>query len=116
MNNKVKDVDTKNRTNYFVSVIINIENFNANNVKIDEKPYNNILIYYTRCVTIKDLKSVKINSRSPLYLIYSKVNGYFEEINKSKHLTLVPTNERFLLMRAKKKLKHMKNCGVKSKN
>ena len=32
MNNKVKDVDTKNRTNYFVSVIINIENFNANNV------------------------------------------------------------------------------------
>ena len=93
MNNKVKDVDTKNRTNYFVSVIINIENFNANNVKIDEKPYNNILIYYTRCVTIKDLKSVKINSGSPLYLIYSKVNGYFEEINKSKHLTLVPTNE-----------------------
>ena len=115
-NNKVKDVDTKNRTIYFFSVIINIENFNANNVKIDEKPYNNILIYYTRCVTIKDLKSVKINSGSPLYLIYSKVNGYFEEINKSKHLTLVPTNERFLLMRAKKKLKHMKNCGVKSKN
>ena len=93
MNNKVKDVDTKNRTNYFVSVIINIENFNANNVKIDEKPYNNILIHYTRCVTIKDLKSVKINSGSPLYLIYSKVNGYFEEINKSKHLTLVPTND-----------------------
>ena len=24
----------------------------------------------------------------------SKVNGYFEEINKSKYLTLVPTNER----------------------
>ena len=44
-------------------------------------------------MTIKDLKSVKINSGSPLYLIYSKVNGYFEEINKSKHLTLVPTNE-----------------------
>ena len=49
MNNKVKDMDTKNRTYCFFNVIINIENFNANNVKIDEKPYNNILIYYTRC-------------------------------------------------------------------
>ena len=38
MNNKVKDVDTKNRTNYFVSVIINIENFNANNVKMMKSP------------------------------------------------------------------------------
>ena len=42
---------------------------------------------------IKDLKYVKMNSINPLYLIFSKVNGYFEEINKSKYLTLVPTNE-----------------------
>ena len=41
----------------------------------------------------KDLKSVKISSVSPLYLIFIKVNGYFEEINKDKYLTLVPTNE-----------------------
>ena len=30
---------------------------------------------------------------NPLYLIINKVNGYFEEINKSKYLTLVSTNE-----------------------
>ena len=41
----------------------------------------------------KDFKSVKIYSVSPLYLIFIKVNGYFEEINKDKYLTLVPTNE-----------------------
>ena len=29
----------------------------------------------------------------PLYLIFSKVNGYFEEINKRKYITLVCTNE-----------------------
>ena len=34
-----------------------------------------------------------INSVSPLYLIFNKVNGYFEQINGSKYLTLVPTNE-----------------------
>ena len=28
-----------------------------------------------------------------MYLIFRNVNGYFEEINKSKYLTLVPTNE-----------------------
>ena len=39
------------------------------------------------------MKYVKINSVSSLYLIFSKVNGYFEETNKGTYLTLVPTNE-----------------------
>ena len=30
-------------------------------------------------MTIKDLKYVKINSANTLYLIFNKVNGYFEE-------------------------------------
>ena len=60
---------------------------------MDEKLYKNILIYYIGYVTIKDSKYVKINSVNPLYLIFSKVNGYFKEINKNKSLTLDPTNE-----------------------
>ena len=36
---------------------------------------------------------VKINSVNPLHLIISKANGYFEEINRNKYLTLVLTNE-----------------------
>ena len=44
-------------------------------------------------MTIKDSKYVKINNVDPLYLIFDKVNGYFQEINGSKYLTLVPTNE-----------------------
>ena len=43
---------------------------------------------------IKDLKYVKIRSVNPLYLIFSKPNGFFEGINKNKYLTLVPANER----------------------
>ena len=42
---------------------------------------------------IKDLKYLKINRVNPLYLIFIKVNGYFEETNGSKYLMLVPTNE-----------------------
>ena len=44
-------------------------------------------------MTIKDLKYLKINSVNPLSIIFSKVNGYFEENNGNKYLTLVPTNE-----------------------
>ena len=42
---------------------------------------------------IKDSKYIKINILNPLYLIDGKMNGYFEEINENKYLTLVPTNE-----------------------
>ena len=57
---------------------------------------------------IKDSKYVKIYTVNPLYLIFNKVNGYFEKINGNKYLTLVPTNE------SKEKIKNMENCGLKS--
>ena len=41
----------------------------------------NVLIYYIGYEMIKDSKYVKINSINPLYLIFIKVNGHFEEIN-----------------------------------
>ena len=53
----------------------------------------NILIYYTAYMTIKDAKYIKINSVNPLYLMLIKKNGYFEEINGNKYLTLVPNSE-----------------------
>ena len=93
MSNKVKEIDIKNQTYYFFDDIINIKNFSLNNIELDEKSYKNILIYYIGYVTIKDSKYVKINSVNPLYLIFNKVNGYFEEINGNKYLTLVPNNE-----------------------
>ena len=39
MSNKVKDIDIKNRTCYFFNDIINIENFDPNKNKINEKSY-----------------------------------------------------------------------------
>ena len=92
MSNKVKDIDTKNRTYYFFNDIINIESFDPNNIKIDEESCKNIVICYTGYVTIKGY--VKIYSVNPLYLIFRNVNRYFEEINNGMYLALVPTNER----------------------
>ena len=54
---------------------INIKEFDPNNIKIDEKSYRNIFIYYTGYPTIK--KDVKFCSINPLYVIFGKLNGYF---------------------------------------
>ena len=72
MGNKVKDMNIKNT---------------------NEKSYKNILIYNTGYITIKDLKYIKINSLNPLYLIFNKLNDYFEQTNGNKYLTLIPANE-----------------------
>lgn len=45
------------------------------------------------CATNKDLSCVKINSINPLCLITDKLNGYIEESNDNKCLTLVVTDE-----------------------
>ena len=79
MIHKVKDINTKNRTYYFFNDIINIENFDLNNIEIDKNSYTNILVYCIGYVTIKDLKYVEIYSVNPLSLIYRYINGYFEE-------------------------------------
>ena len=93
MSNKVKDIDIKNRSCNFFNDIIVMKIFDQDKIKIDEKSYKNILIYYIGYVTIKNSKYVKINCGNPLYLIFNKVNGY---------------------LKAKKKLKNMKNCGIES--
>ena len=54
--------------------------------------------------TFKDLRHIKINGVNPLYLIVNKMNGYFEEINGNKQLTLVTTNESKEIMEKYKEL------------
>ena len=86
MSNKVKDINTQNRTYYFFNNINNIENFDPNNIKIDSKSYKDILIYYTGYATINEY--IKTDSVNPLYLLFKKQ------------------------MKAKKILKNMSNCGT----
>ena len=88
--------------------IIYIENFDPNNIKIDEKSYKNILTYYIGYETIKeDLKMYSVNT---LYPNFYKVNGYFEIINKNKYLMVVPTNE------SEEKIKKYETLWIKIRN
>ena len=49
-------------------------------------------------------KTVKIYSANALYLIINKINGYIDEINGKKYLTLVPTNESKEILKKYEKL------------
>ena len=62
MSNKIKDIDIKNRTYYIFDDIINIKNFDPNNIEIDKKSSKNILICYIGYVMIKDSKHKKFYS------------------------------------------------------
>ena len=68
--------------------------------------------YYIAYVTIKDSKYLKINSVNPLYLMlmFNRKNGYFEEIDGNKHLTLVSTNE------SREKIKKYEELWIRIRN
>ena len=84
----IKEINIKNRTDYFFDDMINIEDFDPNLLKIDKKSYKNIDIYYIGYITMKDSDYVKIKNVNPLYLIISEVDGHFEEKNGNKYLIL----------------------------
>lgn len=99
--NSTRETNIKNRTFYVSDYMINIKNFDPNNIKTDEKSCKANLIYYIDYLTPKNLKN--------LGLIINKVNGYIEECNASKYLTLVPKDEKI-------HWKTMKSYGTKSTN
>ena len=55
--------------------------------------YKNIDIYYIGYITKKDSDYVNFDSVNSLYLIINEVDGYVEEINGNKYLTLVSTDK-----------------------
>ena len=44
-NNKLKEIDIKNRTWYYLDDIINVEYFDFKNILINDKSFENILVY-----------------------------------------------------------------------
>ena len=72
---------------------MNIGNFDPNNIEIDKKFYKrySYLLYW-----ICDDKRFKIRKNlQPKFFVpfFKYMNGYFEEINGNRYLTLVPTNK-----------------------
>ena len=90
----IKEINIKNRTCYAFDNVINIKNFDSKLLEIEKKSHTkNISIYYMGYITMKDSDYIKLNNVNPFYLIIGEVDGYFEEINGNKYLTLVSTDK-----------------------
>ena len=75
---KVKQTEIKNQTHFYID-IINLENFESNLLKIDEKHYKEINIYYIGYIKIKKISDCEnVNSVNPLYLLVNHTSGYIE--------------------------------------
>ena len=65
--------------------MINLKKIDSNNIKIDEKSYKYILVYYIGLVTLNNMK--------PLYLNVNKINAYIKEHSGNKYLKVIQTHE-----------------------
>ena len=94
MSKKVKDIDMKNQT-YCFNGTISIKMFYPKKQHrwkgIKEDSY--VLCWICDDQRFKIRKYLYTFRPNTLYLVFNKVNGYFEEINRSKYLTLAPLNE-----------------------
>ena len=79
-NNELKKVSIKNRTSYYFNDIIKIEDFDLDNILLDEKSYENTLIYD---VSYKTLIHAK-----PLPIRFDKIDGVTKVYNETRYLVL----------------------------
>ena len=70
---------------YYFDKIIKIEDFDFDIKLLDERSYENILVYD---VSYKTLIYVK-----PLCIIYNKVDGFVRDYSETKYLVLFSSNK-----------------------
>ena len=79
-NNELKKVRIKNRTCYYFDDIIKLEDFDLDNILIDEKSQENILIY--------DISYKTLIGSKPLRIKFDKIDGIIRIYNRSRYLIL----------------------------
>ena len=78
--NELKKVGIKNRTCYYFDHIVKIEDFDFDNILLDEKLSENILIYDASYKTLIDAK--------PLRILFDRVDGFIRDYNGRKYSVL----------------------------
>ena len=86
----IRKLNIEGRTYHFYNDLINIENFNMNNLTLDKKGVLGNDVYYIGYITKKP--QWHVNSVNPLYLMINKTKGHFEEIDGDKYLIISSEN------------------------
>ena len=75
----LRQVNIKNRQNYFFNSVTNIKNFDPSLLSIDK------ISFKSTDSVIYDIKYLKnLDSADSLYLIFNNADGYIEESNENK--------------------------------
>ena len=82
-----RQMNIKSRTYYFYNDLINTKDFDSKLLKLDKKTSMGIGIYYIGYVTKKP--EYKISSVNPLYLLINRIDGFIEEKDGDKYLSIV---------------------------
>ena len=79
-NNEIKNVCIKNRTCYYFGDIIKLEDFDIDNILMEEKSHENILIY--------DISYKNLDGSKPLCIRFDKIDGFIRIYEETRYLTL----------------------------
>ena len=82
----IRQINIKSKTYYFYNVLINIKNFNNNNLKLDKKGVLSNNVYYIGYITKKP--QCHVFSVNPLYLMINRIKGHFEEVDGDEYLII----------------------------
>ena len=79
-NEKLKEISIKKRTCYYFVDIIKFENFDLDNILIDEEPYKNVLVYNISYKTLIDAKLLRVK--------FAKIVGFIRAYDGARYLVL----------------------------
>ena len=86
----IRQLNIEGKTYYFYNDLINIKNFNSNNLKLDKKSVLGNDVYYIGYIAKKPQWNV--NSVNSLYLMINKIKGHFEKVDGDKYLIISSEN------------------------
>ena len=85
----LRQVNIKNRRNYFFNTMTNIENFDPRLLNIDQISFKStdcVIYDISNISNIYDKYFKNLNSKNFLHLVFNKVDAYIEKNNKDKYL------------------------------
>ena len=87
----IRQLNIEGRTYYLYNDLINIKNFNNNNLKLDKKSVLGNDLYYIGYITTTT-KQWNVNSVNPLHLMIKRIKIHFEEKHGDKYLIISSEN------------------------
>ena len=90
---KIKEIDIKNCTCYYFNDIIKIENFDLDNILIDEQSYENILVYnIQKFISYKNFIAAK-----SLHIRFDKTDGFVRVYDETRYLVLFRSEKYYFI-------------------